>query len=148
LVFPNVVTRRINDPSRDFPGDVHVRDETSVDLAMEVRGKPITQSDVGTFIREASSANIRRAIMFVDSMAQSPMDIGREVNNAAQEGVQLAVYVSVTELLADTFLWSSLPAHKVAETFSQNMLEKLREIEVPAVSLEEWARAVAVAQSR
>lgn len=148
LVFPDVVTRRINDPSRDFPGDVHVRDDDFIALAMEVRGKPITHSDLANFVREVSAADIRRAIMFVDSSAQTLLNIGHETKDAARNGVQLAVYVSVTELLGDTFLWSNVPGGKIAEQFSQQMLAKLREIEVSVTSLEEWARAVAIAQSR
>ncbi|MFJ6041844.1 restriction endonuclease, SacI family [Brachybacterium paraconglomeratum] len=146
MAFTDVRTRRINDPSRDFPGDVQVLDEDEPVLTMEVRGKTVSQTEVSQFASAAKQAGFLRALIFVDAARQPHIDVREATMGHGLRGVQVAIYVSVTELLGDAFLWSNRPSKSAAEVFTQCMLSRLREIEVAEASLREWARAVAVAQ--
>lgn len=148
LVFSDVKTRRIHDPSRDFPGDVHVVDGDSVTLAMEVRGKSVSQSDLRSFAQAVAAAGIRRAVLFVDAPHQVPLDVGNVVQALGAHYLHVATFMSVTDLLGAVFLWSKTSDEMAAKSFSERMLDHLKEIEVAPASLEEWARAVAVAQGR
>lgn len=146
MAFSDVRTRRINDPSRDFPGDVQVIDEDEPILTMEVRGKAVSQTEVSQFVGAAKRAGFLRALIFVDAAKQPHIDVREATKGHDLRGVQVAIYVSLTELLGDAFLWSNRPSKNTAEAFTQCMLSRLREIEVAEASLREWARAVAVAQ--
>lgn len=146
LVFTEVLTRRIHDPSRDFPGDVHVADQGVVTLAMEVRGKPVTQSDLQSFARAVHGASINRAVLFVDSSHQEPLDTAQAARSIEGKYLHVATFMSVTELLGAVILWSEASDESVAKTFTEAMLARLKSIEVAPASLEEWVRAVAVAR--
>lgn len=148
LAFPEVKARRINDPSVDLPGDVHVLSGPEVTHAIEVRGKPVTASELASFVRACSNIPIGRAFMFVDSDEQLPLNVGSLMRSASQTGMQVAIFTSIANLLATALLWANSSIEEATERFANQMLERLREIEVPVGSLEEWTRAVALSQSR
>lgn len=148
LVFNEVRTRRINDPSKDSPGDVQVLDESGVALAMEVRGKRVSPSDVTSFAQACFAADITRAVVFVDSDQQEPLNVDELTRTGNLGNLQVMAFTSVADLLASTLLWNKSPTGDATESFPKLMLERLQEIEVPVSSLKEWARAVAIAQGR
>ncbi|WP_060915351.1 restriction endonuclease, SacI family [Microbacterium oleivorans] len=147
LLYERVQTRRINDPSRDFPGDVHGVIGGKVAVAMEVRGKAVGASDLSSFARDCESVGLGRAIMFVDAPLQSELGSHVAINNYHIRTTQVAAFTSAPELLAESFLWAKLSLPDAIETFTTDYLTKLREIEVTVPTLQEWARAVAVAQA-
>jgi SacI restriction endonuclease len=148
LLYGEVKTRRINDPSRDFPGDVHAILGKTVAVAMEVRGKAVTASDLSTFAKACESAGVRRAVMFVDAPQQMDLDLHVTVTNQLAPATQVAAFASASLLLADALLWAKLPLESAIDAFSKGFLRRLRDIEVTVPTLREWSRAVAVAQSR
>jgi hypothetical protein len=148
LLYDDVRTRRINDPSRDLPGDVHAMVGKTVIVAMEVRGKAVTPSDLSTFVRACEAAGVSRAVMFVDAPQQIDLQAHVFVNNQVARGTQTSGFSSAAQLLASTLLWAQLPLEAAIESFSKRLLLRLQEIEVTVPTLEEWARAVSVAQSR
>jgi hypothetical protein len=141
LLYEDVRTRRINDPSRDLPGDVHAMVGKTVTVAMEVRGKTVTPTDLSTFVKACGTAGVSRAVMFVDAVPQINLEMHVAVNNQAVSNTQTSAFTSSAQLLANSLLWAQLP-------FSRRLLIRLQEIEVTLPTLEEWRRAVAVAQSR
>ena len=146
LLYEEVKTRRINDPSRDFPGDVHAVLGKKVAVAMEVRGKAVTPSDLTTFAKACEAAAVSRAIMFVDAPRQIDLSLHVAVNNHFIPTTQVVAFTSAAHLLADAFLWARLPLETAIESFSSAFLIRLREIEVSVPTLKEWSRAVAIAQ--
>ncbi|MEX5256926.1 restriction endonuclease, SacI family [Kocuria arenosa] len=148
LIFEEVRTRRINDPSRDLPGDVHAVLGDSVTLAMEVRGKPVSATDLSSFAEACGGAGVDRAVMFVDAPQQMDLATHVAVDNHFRPAVQVTVYSSAASLLAASALWARLPLQATIETFSERFLVRLRDIEVTLQTLKEWQRAVAVAQSQ
>lgn len=148
LIYENVRTRRLNDPSRDLPGDVHATVNQSVVLAVEVRGKTVSVDELGGFADDCEAAGVGRAVMFVDAPQQIDLDAHAKINNQLRSAVQVEVYSSAARLLAACSLWSELPLDVAIEKFAERFLVRLRDIEVPINTLKEWERAVAVAQSR
>jgi len=149
LLFEEVKTRRVNDPSRDLPGDVQAVADSTVVLALEVKGKPISADQLGGFADECEKAGVSRAVMFVDAPQQKAnLPAHVQVNNQLRSGVQVEAYDSAAKLLAACSLWSKLPLESAIERFAERFLVRLRDIEVPTDTLKQWERAVAVAQSR
>lgn len=148
LLYDEVKTRRINDPSRDLPGDVHAVLGKSVAVAMEVRGKAVTAADLSSFAKACESAGVGRAVMFVDAPQQIALDVHVLIDTHFIRGIQVAAFTSAARLLADALLWARLPLENAIEAFSKNYLTRLREIEVTVPTLQEWSRTVAVAQGR
>lgn len=146
LNFEEVRTRRINDPSRDTPGDVHAVRGGSVAIAMEVRGKAVTAADLATFARTCEAAAVDRAVMFMDTPQQPVLDAQGTSRDGAINSTQIVVFDSATSLLEDALLWASLPLNEAISCFSKNFLVRLREIEVRTPTLQEWSRAVSIAQ--
>ncbi|GAB3657588.1 hypothetical protein GCM10027591_11820 [Zhihengliuella somnathii] len=148
MQFSHVKTRRINDPSRDVPGDVQVIVNDSAILALEVRGKIVTQADLVNFVRQCSGAGIHRAVMLVDATGQKPLDPRSALRDANAHEVLTAVFESATELLEDALLWPTDPLEVSVRQFSETLLRHLQEIGASPSTIEEWARAVAIAQGR
>lgn len=148
LLFEEVKTRRINDPSRDLPGDVHAFKGRNVVLAMEVRGKAVAQADLSSFAHNCADASLHRAVMFVDAPRQQPLETRNVARETGLEEVQVEVFECAADLLFSTLLWAHQPQEKAIEAFSKGLLARLREIEVSLPTLEEWTRAVAVAQAK
>ncbi|MFZ7087241.1 restriction endonuclease, SacI family [Curtobacterium sp. RRHDQ10] len=148
LLYDDVRTRRINDPSRDLPGDVHAMIGKNAAVAVEVRGKAVTASDLSTFVAACESASVSRAVMFTDAPQQIDLKAHVAVNNQMLGSIQVAAFGSAAELLADTLLWARLALEPAIDSFTKRLLVRLQEIEVTVPTLQEWSRAVAVAQSR
>lgn len=148
MQFSYVKTRRINDPSRDFPGDVQAMIEESAILAMEVRGKTVSHAELVSFIGECAAAGVHRAVMFVDAAGQKSLDPRKATWAANAPEVLVMVFETASQLLESALLWPAEPVEKTVTAFSQNLLRRLQEIEASQSTLEEWARAVSVAQSR
>jgi hypothetical protein len=148
LLYEEVRSRRLNDPSRDLPGDVHASLGESVTVAMEVRGKAVTASDLATFANACEAAGVSRAVMFVDAPQQMELGTHVAVNNMLIGATQVAVFGSAAHLLTDALLWARLPLEAAIESFSERFLARLREIEATLPMLQEWSRAVAVARGR
>ncbi|WIE60955.1 restriction endonuclease, SacI family [Curtobacterium sp. MCLR17_032] len=148
LLSTDVRSRRLNDPSRDLPGDVHAASGGVVVLAMEVRGKGVTVSDFSTFATACDAAGVHRAVMFVDAPHQIDLTAHVQVNNQLIRTTQVSAFTSASQLLAAALLWSAAPLESAIESLSARFLERLREIEVTLATLQEWSRAVAIAQGR
>lgn len=154
LSFTDVRSRRLNDPSRDFPGDVHVVMNGAITLAFEVRGKSVTVSDLASFARACDVAGVGRAVMFVDAPI-SGADAQRAdllkyatVPNELLPATQMSVMPGASQLLAASLLWANTSLEEAIMAFSTHFLERLREIGVKLPTLEEWSRAVAVSRGR
>lgn len=146
LVFDEVKSRRLNDPSRDFPGDVHVILEESVGMAVEVRGKAVSATAAATFARQCAAAGIDRAVLFVDASNQDALN-SREISvSAGIANSNIIIFEDGVSLLESALMWTSYEIASAIEIFSDRVLVRLREIEVKTQTLQEWTRAVAVAQ--
>lgn len=68
---------RINDPSRKYPGDVCGRsreDSSKWEEAVEVRDKPVTETDVRIFGKKCVDVGVREAAVVIASERQQPLN--------------------------------------------------------------------------
>lgn len=147
LLFADIRTRKLNDPSRDFPGDVHVFEDSAAILAMEVRGKQVSEADLSTFAHLCADAGLHRAVMFVDAPRQRQLDTEKVSRESGLEHLQLELFECAADLLLAGLLWSHQAQDVSIANFSKHLLARLREIEVSVETLEEWRRAVAIVQA-
>lgn len=138
-----VETSRINDPDRQFPGDVAVYDPTDDEtapvlrLAIEVRDKPVTDDDVRTFSDKAATFVGRAAILAV-SLGQQEIDIAGAKTAAAAGGLHLEVFIGWTPYARQIFFWSPEDAAKAIRAAHEFIYQRLGELECSPDALESW----------
>ncbi len=142
MTFPAVASRRLNDPSRDFPGDVHaLRKDGTPLLAVEVRGKPVTAEELEQFVRSVADADIPRAALVVHSAGHRSLLLTDTTTTRLEQRFERVVKVSesVSSFMRDLFVWSSRDAFEILSSFPDGMHKRMSEIEVAQDELDRWA---------
>ncbi len=138
----DVRSRRLNDPSRDYPGDIQAFEEDRPLLAVEVRAKNVPPTEVEGFVAACRQAGIERAFMVVLWRAHKGLPVMQLCRSALEEGVLLTVIETSEGLLADVLRWSDIPLAVALTTFITSTLKRLKEIEADATSLARWTELV------
>jgi hypothetical protein len=140
LVFPDVRTTRVFDPSRRWPGDVVAYDEEAVMLAIEVKQRPATDTEILQFVERCAQMGVQRAMVALLDPDQDVLDV-EEMREAAwqRHGVHLSVLVGATELLHDVLTWTAKPLAGALSELPQMMATRLDEMEVSAEGQAAWA---------
>jgi len=63
LVFADVETSRVNDPSRHWPGDVAVREDAEVSLVAEAKQRAATGTEILQLVERCVAVGIKRAMV-------------------------------------------------------------------------------------
>lgn len=148
VTHSDVRARRLNDPSRDMPGDVHAFAGEDAILAIEVRGKPVPPTEFAAFADACAEAEIRRAFLVVDADRQVPFDLADVESGALTRGdVQGILYHSAAEFSDHAIAWADTSARAAVTRLAERVLVRLREVEASRSALEEWTRAISVAQA-
>lgn len=136
----DVRSRRLNDPSRDYPGDIQAFDEDLPILAVEVRAKRVSSTEVEGFVSACRRAGIGRAFMVILWPPNRSLPVGMLRRTSLEgEGVLLTLIEQVEDLLFDVFGWSDLVLSAALTTFATSALARLKEIEATDESLAQWA---------
>lgn len=139
----DVRSRRLNDPSRDYPGDVQAFEDDRPILAAEVRAKNVPPTEVEGFVSACRSADIDRAFMIVLWPSHRPLPRERLCQSALDEyGVFLTIIEEVEDLLFDIFGWSDMSMNKALESFAKAVLDRLQEIEAKPETLSSWVALI------
>ena len=137
LVFEDVRTARVFDPSRRFPGDVQAFFRLEPVVAVEVRAKPVTYSDAVHFVTSAAAAGFPHAM--IAAFASVDAETARRCDEGwIEQGVLVSVQQDYPELLLDALAWSRKPLHQQLAAFPGVVLERLRLLEVKQASLVLW----------
>ncbi|WP_073754333.1 restriction endonuclease, SacI family [Streptomyces sp. CB03234] len=142
MTYPKVASRRLNDPSRDFPGDVHaLREDGSPLLAVEVRGKPVTPEELEQFVRSVADAEIPRAALVVHTDGHRSLLANERTTIRLERdyGRVVKVSESVSSFMRDLFVWSSHDTLEILSSFPDGMYKRMSEIEVAQHELDRWA---------
>jgi hypothetical protein len=138
-----VRSRRLNDPSRDYPGDVQAFQGARPILAAEVRAKSVPPTEVEGFVSACRAADIDRAFMIVLWPGHRPLPRERLRQRALDEyGILLTIIEEAEDLLLDIFGWSDMALEKALESFAKAVLNRLREIEAKPETLSTWVTLV------
>jgi len=139
LAFDDVRTGRINDPSRRAPGDVHVLRAAQVIVAVEVRQKPVLETDVLRFAAKLSQRGVflgMVAALAPDQRALAAAALGAAV--LEQHGVTMMILTGPAEVLRSAFVWSGRPPAELPLELARRMTERLRELEVSEHGQQSW----------
>jgi hypothetical protein len=135
----DVRSRKLNDPSRDFPGDIQAFEADQPILSVEVRAKPVPATEVESFVSACRTADIGRAFIVVLWPSHRPLPVGElRQGSLDDEGVLLTIIENVEDLLLDVFGWADLELSTALKTFADAALARLREIEAMEQSLKQW----------
>jgi hypothetical protein len=141
VTHEDVRTRRLNDPSRDFPGDIQVFENNEPILATEVRAKSVTAAEVNGFVAACRQAKIDRAFLVVIFPSHKPLPFNLLRQTALDNyGVLLTVIETAEDMLFDIFGWSDRDLATCLRLFVDSALQRLREIEASDISLASWVR--------
>lgn len=137
--YEKVGSRRLNDPSRDIPGDVHVFAGDFPSLAVEVRGKLVTENEFEQFVRSVCEAEIPRASLVVDSSSHVSLPVD-ELTLRLEDKYDCLVKIneSVSSFLRDVFAWSTQDVHRILGKFPECVFQRMLEIEVRQTELDAW----------
>jgi SacI restriction endonuclease len=143
VVYTDVRSRRINDPSRDYPGDVQVFNGQHPLLSVEVRAKRVLPTEVAAFARACRNSGIERAFVVVLTPFHEALAVA-ELRRAALEdyGVLLTVIETHDHLLDEVLAWSSHPFSVALRTFAEAVLRRLIEIEADPISPSRWVELI------
>jgi hypothetical protein len=136
-----VESGRINDPSRNYPGDVCVRSESVTTLwekAFEVRNKPVSDSDIQIFGKKCAEMGVRECALVMVYEKQKPL--GTEALNkwARKFGISLTLFVGWDEFVDQVLFWAELPKPVAAERAAESIYERLVAVEASTKALALW----------
>lgn len=140
----NVETARINDPDRNFPGDVaaYARSgataKRTVVRVLEVRDKPITDSDLRDFASKALRAGVARAGILVVAAAQPVLPLADAQEEATLSGVNLELFVGWTVFVRQLFFWLRGDAADPVNDAHQFIYKRLIQLECSAEAQKDW----------
>lgn len=138
-----VKTKRINDPSAKWPGDVGVFREGQLTLAAEVKQRPFAPAEILLFVKRLSEASVFRGLVVaLEQKSQVlPVEDLRE-RSLRLYGVVLRVITDPVDLMEQVLLFSWPPPSELAGRFPGYRTERLAEIEVSQSRLDAFARAL------
>jgi SacI restriction endonuclease len=143
VTHADVRSRKINDPSRDNPGDVQAFEDDQPILAAEARAKSVRPTEVESFVAACREAGIDRAFMIVLWPAHQALPAKALRRKALDDfDVLLTIIEDAEDLLLDVFGWSDRPLDAALRAFTVSMLTRLKEIEATNHSLEQWVAAL------
>ena len=100
-------TTRVYDPSRHWPGDVVAYDE-SVILSVEVKQRPVTDTEILQFVERCAAMGVHRAIVTALDPNQPLLEVDDLRELAWQRhGVHLSILVGVEDLLYGALTWTA-----------------------------------------
>jgi len=141
LVFDDVRTARVFDPSRKLPGDVQAFHKLEPVIAVEVRAKPVTYSDAVHFVRAVAAAGFPHAM--IAGLEGVDAEVLGMSNDAWDEnGVFVTVYTQFSDILLDALAWSRRPLHPLLAEFPGDVVDRLTQLEVKTSSMALWGELV------
>lgn len=141
LVFDGVRTKRINDPSRKWPGDVGVWAGERLVHSAEVKQRPFTEHEVALFARKLQSEKVHRGLLVALCRDGFPFDVSKACAAAyATYDVHLTTITSASRLLQDALMFAKDDV--AIARFPQRLMLRLEDIDVSADRRREWAQVV------
>ncbi len=140
LVFDDVRTGRVNDPSVTWPGDVVALDAAGATLSAEVKQRPTSDTEILQFAARLGRDGIGRGVVVVLHPSARDLDpSGLRLAERKAYGVEMSLIALVADPLGQVFLWTSLALPVALREFPRRMLVRLQDLESSADGQAEWA---------
>lgn len=147
VIYSDVRTRRINDPSRDYPGDIQVFLDERPLLSDEVRAKKVLPTEVTAFVAACRAAGIERAFIVVLASLHEPLPVSDLRQIAIEDhGVLLTIIETSEHLIDEALTWSFRPLYLTLRDFSEAVLQRLIEIEADPASPARWVELISLGE--
>ena len=141
LVYDDVRTARVFDPSRTLPGDVQAFHKLEPVVAAEVRAKPVPYADAVHFLRLAVAAGFPHALIAGFAGVEGAV-AGLSRGAWAENGVYVTVYTEFSDILLDALAWSRRPMPQLLDDYPQTVVRRLLQLEVEDRSLARWGELI------
>lgn len=128
---------RINDPSRNYPGDVGIKEGKTVNRSFEVRDKNVTGQDIQNFVSKCREKGIYKCGIIAVSANQTDVDEQSLILWAENREVSLGFYFKWDDLIRESLFWSKSANLNTSEAF-QLVSDYLRELEVSQDGFDQW----------
>ncbi len=132
---------RINDPSRNVPGDVAVRDRDNVSLwerVFEVRDKVVSREDLLLFITRCRDAGVSEIAVVAVARDQQEVSLDGARSWAIERGISLTVFRTWDELLSQVLYWGPVPQALALKQLPELIYARLVELEVSSTGVDQW----------
>jgi len=139
LIFRDNRSRRINDPSRDWPGDVQAFDGSIPIMSVEIRAKAVSRTEAIAYVESLRRTGISRGFLVVLHPSHGGFDRDDLIRWAwSSQHVVLTILETVAELLHSVIAWSDLSVEGALGLFAARALARLQEIEALPESIARW----------
>lgn len=141
-----VETKRVNDPSRHYPGDVCVSGESVGGVwwekAFEVKDRSVPRSEVLVFGERCLVGGVREAAVVAVSPSQQPLDIPGINGWAARFGIGLTVFQGWDAFVRQALFWAQSPQPEAVLEAIPYIHQRLIDLEVSQDGVARWAALV------
>jgi hypothetical protein len=145
LVYLDVRTKAINDPSLSWPADVGAFLDGHQTLGVEVKQRPFTDSEILQFTQRLREAGIYRGTIAALNQGGAPLDEEQlRIEAFRRDGVDLAFYTKASALLREAMRNSNSGLHVSLAVFPRHALMRMQKIEVSSERTSEWAELFAL----
>jgi hypothetical protein len=129
----------INDPSRHYPGDVAVRStEGNLEKAIEVRDKPVSESDIYIFGRKCLASGVREAAILLAATSQNRLNDEEIAEWSSSVGLGMTVFYGWPMFVDQALFWS-VPARVDAVAAAVEYIEaRLIGVEASPEAVTRW----------
>lgn len=136
-----VITGRINDPSREYPGDVCIRsiqDPLVIEKAFEVRDKPVSFEEAQIFGKKCLDLGVREAGLVLVAGTQATIDTFSLSKWASDFGIGVTVFLGWNSFAPQALFWSRLPMTDAVSAAVDRIEARLIEIEASREAVRAW----------
>lgn len=137
-----VDAKRINDPSRNMPGDIGIfvnESKKNYERVFEVKDKPITIKDIQILIDSVQSSSVTIVGMIATSSLQENIDFESAIRWAESRMVRLKIYIGWHEFVIECLFWASLHGLTNGAAY-RSILKRLEFYEVTADGIDYWKK--------
>jgi len=139
LVFRDVRTRGINDPSRNWVGDVGVFVDGKLSLSVEVKQRAFVESEVLQFIDRLGVEQVPRGVVAALAQGTAHLDAGRLAEDSLRRfGIALDVVIGIRRLLLDTLRYITGDPAAAMALLPKLGLHRLKEIQASEEVQRAW----------
>ena len=133
----SISVSRVNDPSRNYPGDVGIKEGKTVNRSFEVRDKNVTAQDIQNFVAKCREKGIYKCGIIAVSPGQTNVDEESLIIWAENREVSLGFYFKWDDLIREALFWSKSANLNTSEAF-QLISDYLSELEVSQEGFDQW----------
>lgn len=141
--YDQIETKKINDPSNRWPGDVGIFVAGKLVAGVEVKQRPFTDTEIFLFARRLEKAGVEKGFVLALRQERGQLEPSRLRLTCQQEHqVEMAVIERPSQLLRDILRYSMAGISTAAGTVPETVLKRLEELEASTEVREAWAQAL------